>query len=74
MRLLESGGNGAKLFATFENGLAYEVAKIISKKAFKSYYQKLLKCSKIMPKHVGQVTFALAYEVAKIIKRLSSLF
>jgi len=24
MRLLESGGNGAKLYATFENGLAYE--------------------------------------------------
>ena len=25
MKLLESGGNGAKLYATFENGLAYEV-------------------------------------------------
>ena len=26
MKLLESGGNGAKLYATFQNGLAYEVA------------------------------------------------
>ena len=25
MSLLASGGNGAKLYATFENGLAYEV-------------------------------------------------
>ena len=35
MRLLESGGNGAKLYAAFENGLAYEVSQKSYQKAFK---------------------------------------
>ena len=55
MKLLESGGNGAKLYATFENGLAYEVpAKIILKELYENqiygwrdFYTRLWGASKI---------------------------
>ena len=40
MSLLASGGNGAKLYATFENGLAYEVYSLQLDLCFKNWEEK----------------------------------
>ena len=55
MKLLESGGNGAKLYATFENGLAYEVP---AKNFLKELYENQIYGWRL------KETFTLAYEVA----------